>query len=213
MARISGGIFSRPRGSVSDVVFGAARTRTGKVVTAREKVPPSNPNTPAQQTVRNKFKDALQIVKAIGPSIYVTDFNRAVSQLPGWQSLMSIFTRKLDASFTLLEPDDVQLGTLHFPVTFTIATGAGPGEIVLTWSGEFGPNGTAADVLQVIAIPALAANRVTTDAVLANDTRNGSPLTITGLVDGASYQVGVYFRGAGTAAGELSLLKWSTVSA
>jgi hypothetical protein len=98
MAILEGGIFSNPRGKTGGIVFGAARTRTGKKVTSRLLVPPSNPNTAAQQVQRGKFAEALAIVRLLGSGIYQSDFNRSIGQLPGFQSVTSIFLNALDAS-------------------------------------------------------------------------------------------------------------------
>ena len=118
MAILEGGIFSNPRGKTGGIVFGAARTRTGKKVTSRLLVPPSNPNTAGQQTQRGKFADALAIVRLIGSSFYQADWNRAIGQLPGFQSMTSVFLNALDSSKSIGVIPSINLGhyigRLHF---------------------------------------------------------------------------------------------------
>ena len=111
MARLEGGIFSRPRGKTGGVVFGAARTREGKAVTSRLLVRPSNPRTPAQQLQRRKFDRTLNTVRSWGPGLYQNFFNRTIGQLAGFQSLESILLSafKNDGSFEA--PADTRTGS------------------------------------------------------------------------------------------------------
>ena len=111
MARLEGGIFSRPRGKTGGIVFGAARTREGKAVTSRLLVRPSNPRTPAQQLQRRKFDRTLNTVRSWGPGLYQDYFNRTIGQLAGFQSLESILLGafKNDGSFEA--PADTRTGS------------------------------------------------------------------------------------------------------
>src|SRR3972149_3079354 len=104
MARHEGGIFSRPRGKTGGIVFGAARTREGKLVTSRLLVAPSNPNTADQQEQRSVFTQSLQCVRSLGASIYQEDFNRAIAQLPGFQAVMSILMNAMTPAFLFTAP-------------------------------------------------------------------------------------------------------------
>ena len=156
MSKLEGGIFSRPRGKTGGIVFGAARTRRGKQTTTRLLVPPSNPNTAAQQEQRSKFKDSLAIVKAAGPDAYQKAFNRTVSQLPGFQSLLSIILNNINAG-----------GNVNSPTLETLLRGSNPlpGDLsrtlvdpsVLTWDDTPLAGGAATDEVFVIAIPELGA--------------------------------------------------------
>lgn len=208
MARLEGGIFSAPRGSTGGVTFGAARTRTGKVVTARAKTSPSNPNTVPQQEQRNVFRDSLDIVKALGPTIYQDDWNRSVGQLPGFHSMQSIMLNNLTSAGGLNNPDDVALGDLSAITDLAFAAGAASGDLDVTWTPNNGSNGTDADEIVMLAIPSARANRDPVAAVVATASRVDGAATIAGLVAGVAYVVGVYARGAGTAAGLLSLAVW-----
>lgn len=213
MARLTGGIFSNPSGSTGGITFGAARTRQGKVVTARQKVSPSNPDTPAQQVQRTKFSEALAITKAIGPTYYQNDWNRAVSQLPGFQSLQSIMLRNLDAVQDLTLPADVPLGDLTGPVDLLVVTGGAAGEIDVTYNNAAGPGYTQNDAIIMISIPVAALDRVTVAAEVDQTTRAAGAEGINGLVAGADYIVGVYARGSGIAEGKLSIVQWFEVTA
>jgi len=215
MAIIRGGLHGRPSGNVAGVVYGAARTRQGKAVTARELVFPSNPQTPAQVLQRQIFFASMHGVRSVGPDMYQDDWNRSVGQLPGFQSLISILMMNTDASNELSAPDPTPLGNLHFPDTFTIVTGAGAaGSIQLDWTGELGDNGTNNDVLRG------ACWRV---AVTASGKRGGlyipfakvrSDLSVNPVVGSPSIDmvVVVWFEGAGVAEDLLSQAKWYEVT-
>ena len=211
MAVLDGGLFSRPRGKTGGIVFGAARTRTGKQVTSRLLVPPSNPNTTAQQTQRNKFSESLAIVRGIGSDIYQDDFNRAVSQLPGFQSLMSTMLKNMDDDKILSAPADINLGSLHFPDTGPTLSAGDSGTINVSWSSENGDNGTAADEAVLIGIEtnpgATPEARIikTSEGAAREDTTD----SMGGFSAGAEVLVGLYFRGAGTAENLLTKCKWA----
>jgi len=149
MSILKGGIFSKPSGKTGGIVFGAARTRTGKLVTARELVPPSNPNTSLQQTQRSKFKSSLDLVRRIGASVYRSAWNRSVGQLPGFQSMESIFLNQMSETKDITLVNDINLGILHFPDDVTIES-ADPKTIDVEVTGELGSNGTNADKISVI---------------------------------------------------------------
>lgn len=208
MARLTGGIFSNPSGSTGGITFGAARTRKGKVVTARQKTSPSNPDTPAQQAQRGKFRSALDIVKGIGPATYQDDWNRAVSQLPGFQSLQSIMLNNLSDTGTLSVPDDVPLGDLQAPQSISVTTGGASGDIQVSWDGAVGANGTDDDVIVAIAIPAAPTPRQTLAATVLTDIRQNEVMEFTDLPVASVCIVAVYARGEGTAEGKLSLVQW-----
>jgi len=209
MAKLEGGIFSNPSGKTAGIVFGAARTRQGKKVTARQLVPPSNPNTTAQQAQRGKFTDCLAIVRHLGAECYQSDFNRAISQLPGFQSLMSVFMNAMDDSKELSVPPSINLGTLHFPDTLSIATSGGD-DIIVTISDENGGNGTADDKLALIAVDVSSTGRATLIGDFRADSgcREDGEGTLLNLTAGNTYLIGAYMRGVGDADGMLSVCNW-----
>jgi hypothetical protein len=210
MAKLDGGVFSRPRGKTGGLVFGAARTRQGKVATVRQLVPPSNPNTAAQQTQRTKFKEALEIVRQIGKSIYGSDWNRAISQLPGFQSMMSIFMNNMDDQYVLTLPAETNLGSLFTPglgnfvantATSVIVEGAGLGT---------GPNGTLADKMVAILIatnpgPSASERVVGVGSGAERSTQEQNVELSDGTVE---FLGALYYQGAGTAAGLVSNAEW-----
>lgn len=213
MSVLSGGIFSKVSGKTAGIVFGAARTRQGKKTTARELVAPSNPNTAAQQTQRGKFSSALLIPRTFGPGIYQSDFNRSVGQLPGFQSMTSIFLNQMDASKTVDLTIPINLGSLHAPDTISAATGAA-GEIDLTISTENGANGTSADAVVVLAVASLTGSRSSDKGIVAqvDGNRADGSITVENLLPDVDYEMYVYFRGAGTAEGLLSVAKIVTAT-
>lgn len=211
MSVLNGGIFSNPRGKTAGIVFGAARTRTGKKVTARQLVPPSNPNTAAQQTQRGKFAEAIAIVRLIGASIYQTDWNRAIGQLPGFQSLESVFLNALDSSFDIGTIPPINLGSLHMSNTFGVATSGTTMNLNITWSTENGLNGTSADVLTLLAVETSAeATPLERDVVVDQTNTRGALGSYSLIVNKAAtnYSVLGYFVGAGTAEGLISPTKF-----
>ncbi|MBA7577306.1 hypothetical protein ES708_19155 [subsurface metagenome] len=214
MAIVTGGLHGRPRGNVDGIIYGSARTRTGKVVTAREFVIPTNPDTPLQRIQRRKFSASLFAVRHLTSSLWKEDFNRAIGQLPGFQSMMSIVLLNTDDTFMFNTPPDVPLGNLHFPATFdvtpNILVGGG---ISYDWSDEVGLNGTAADVLVVFGIvkeetaegERLAINFIET-ATRADTTLDVDTTQISTL-----WQAAAYFQGAGVAEGLLSFCRFTEV--
>lgn len=195
MARLSGGIFSRASGTTQGLVFGAARTARGKKVTVRELVIPANPRSNAQVLQRSRFEFSTAIVRLIGRPIWTFDWNRAVRELPGFQSLQSIFTSAVqDETGVLATPPRTTLGARHFPETFTAA--AGVDQIDVTWSTELGDIGAAGDTAKVIVIATLPVSGETTRTVIVDESalRSAGSLTIpaTGVAAG-DFQVGLYF--------------------
>jgi hypothetical protein len=205
-ATLDGGIFSNPKGTLAGIVFGAARTRQGKLVTARRKVDPSNPNTAAQQEQRTKFSEAQFIVRSLGVDIYQSDFNRSIGQLPGFQSMQSIYIKQIDASFELNLVTNINLGTLP-KVTGLGAAAGSAGQIDVSWTGGQSSPATTDDVIVILAVATTAANRALSGGIVVNssEVRDSEVVTVSGLLSGVEYQMYVYARGAGTAEGLLSV--------
>lgn len=160
MSKFPGGIFSKASGQVSGLVFSQARTRQGKLMTARQLVIPTNPKTFAQQNNRYAQRIATQMVTTLGPGIYRTDWDEAEGLNAGYASLLSIIRQNYKA-WNVVDPDfaarfeaapqTTQLGDLHFPDT---VTGDSPsnGVIDLTWSTENGSNGSPTDTAVAVII-------------------------------------------------------------
>lgn len=215
MAIIVGGLHGRPAGNVAGVVYGAARTRTGKAVTARELVSPSNPQTVAQQLQRHIFAEALNATRLLGADCWQDSFNRAIGQLPGFQSMMSIILNNTNASEEFTPPADTPLGDLHYPYTLTVVTGAGATKTVtITYTDELGGNGTIADKFGYIVIGKDAGVGYTRYGKFYNGVfdRGDSPYVAGTGVAGTEVVVGLYLIGQGTAEGLLSTVKWYSVT-
>ena len=214
MAKVIGGLHGRPSGNVGGIVYGGARTRTGKVVTARELVFPSNPQTAAQVLQRLIFKQSLYATRHLTASLWQEYFNRAIGQLPGFQSMMSILLDNTNNSEEFESPPDTPLGNLHVPDTQTVITGAGAaGTVTLDWTAELGLNGTVDDVLRGIMISKDPSN---TDERLVE--------VVDGVIDREDAQyvwnvdqtatdvvIGMFWVGVGTAEGLLPPVKWYDV--
>jgi hypothetical protein len=211
MARIRGGITGRPSGTVANIVFGAARTREGKVVTARERVTPSNPRTTEQTEQRNAFSASLARVKRWGPSFYQEDWNRAIGQLPGFQSLMSLLLSNVDKAAGLFtQPAVVPLGDIPLPTGITIEKGLGD-TIQVSWSDTPPPGGLVANEVVYFAYPRLLE---AVDSYIPTPERipyDGIPGTLGGLEPDGEYIVGLYVVGKAAQEGKLSQVYFTTV--
>jgi hypothetical protein len=215
MAKQIGGPLGRTSGKVAGLVFGAARSRTGKVVTVREKVTPSNPNTPDQSAQRSIFKAALDRVKLVGPDVYSDDFNRAVGQLPGFQSMMSLLLKNRDAGGDFKEWPDVPLGDLHYPDTVDITTGGTSGNISFEWSTEHGTNGASDDQIVMLAIRADKDADAKLVGVNTSNERDdgGSIKNLTDLEPGENYVCVFYVVGGSSNPGMISKVTSKVVAA
>lgn len=160
MSKFSGGIFSKSRGKLSGIVFSAARAREGKVMTAREFVIPANPQTDQQMANRGIFDFVQAEVRNIGPDVYKNDWNRAVQDLPGYQSLLSLLRRPYreissspGAFFYIAESLNpaTLLGSLHVQDSLTVSRPSGT-QTQFTWSTENGENGSPSDTAVAIAV-------------------------------------------------------------
>lgn len=208
MSVLSGGIFSNPRGKTAGIVFGSARTRTGKKVTARQLVPPSNPQSPAQTTQRGKFAESLAIVRLLGASVYQSDFNRSIGQLPGFQSMESIFLNNMDDSFILSNPPSINLGSLHTPDTLTVVAGTPSGSVDITFSTENGLNGLPTDTIRMFAVATnpntTPLTRVVKVPTSVQRSTGASITEVTGFASGEEVLVMLWAQGFGSTAGMLS---------
>lgn len=215
MAIIRGGLHGRPSGNVAGVVYGAARTRTGKAVTARELVYPSNPQTADQMLQRHIFMESLSATRSLGATRWQDDFNRAIGQLPGFHSMMSILLNNTNASEEFISPPDTPLGDLHFPGTFTVVTGAGAaGTVTIDWTAEVGSNGTVNDEIELFSIGKDATGTYIRGAYSPTSVKVRSDIQYiwpAGFV-GQDVVVGAYCLGAGAAVGNLSLCRWFDVT-
>lgn len=206
MAKQTGGILGTPSGKIAGIIFSSARSRAGKVITAREKVSPSNPKTPAQVVQRNKFATVVDLTRKWGPAIYQVDWNRSVGQLPGFNSVMSIWLGAIDDALLFAVPSVTPLGDLHNPDTLTFAAGAQTGEVKLTWSTELGANGTDDDkaVMIVQRQDASSGNLVAISPGGAPRSLGATGITLGGFASGEGTVVAIYFRGDGAADGNLT---------
>ena len=211
MAIITGGLHGRARGNVNGIIYGAARTRTGKVVTAREYVMPSYSATTLQVYQRNAFKCALYATRYLAAALWQDDFNRAIGQLPGFQSMMSIIVKATDRETRIMTPPpDTPLGNLYCPAFVCEPHAAVAENIQITWDTGLGLNGTDEDVLKVFGV----AKEGSEDGVrIAADfaeeaTRVDGTLAVDTSESAFDWVIGCYFQGAGTAVGKLSVVKW-----
>lgn len=217
MGRLEAGIFSTISGNNNGLVFGKARTRDGKKTTVRQKVNPSNPRTTAQVNQRNRFTAALQIVQALGRSVWTIAWSNVIGGLAGFQALMSRFTDALsEDGTTLLPPADTTLGTLNFPVTFSAVAGVDVMDV--TWSTQTGDTGDPSDIATVIAVEVTDAGPDFSRTVIIDQSAirsDGSiALPLTGVAAG-DFIIGLYFEdGTGLlpSAQKFSSAQWTTLA-
>ena len=208
MSVLTGGIFSKPRGKTGGIVFGAARTRQGKLATARELVPPSNPNTPAQQTQRGKFKSALDIVRRAGSEAYRSDWNRAVGQLPGFQSMLSTFLNQMNAAKDVILTYDVNLGILEHLFNLEVNTDDS-GVIAIDWASDVHGNGKATDEVIVLAVAKEEAVREGGDGVnlITGFHRSDNAISLSQYSPGQEVNLYIWVKGSGDTQGMYSVAK------
>ena len=214
MAIITGGLHGRARGNVDGIIYGAARTRTGKVVTAREYVMPANPQTAKQVAQRTAFSCSLYSTRHLTSAVWKEDFNRAIGQLPGFQSMMSIILGNMNVDTMSLEtPPDTPLGNLHIPEVECITHPTLVFNIQFNWDTGLGLNGTAADTVSVFGIDPEGGPDGRMDAFdwVETAVRSDGTLDVACEKAGFTYVAAFYFQGAGEAIGKLSVCQWNSV--
>jgi len=214
-AKLSGGLLGRVSGSIGGIIFGGARTKTGKVVTAREWVMPSEITDTDVLEQRIIFACAVHAVRYLGATLWTEDFNRAIGQLPGFHSMMSIILKSTDrVTRDFSEPPDTPLGNLHAPEVVFTTHSVTAGMITATWDGGLGLNGTDADVLEFFGIEVVGSPLGVRGAVNWIDTAVRSDLSMDIATGGSGIDwiAAAYFQGAGTAEGLLSRCQWHAVT-
>lgn len=226
MSKFPGGIFSKSSGKVSGLVFSEARTRTGKVMTARELVIPTNPQTDVQQANRAAQALVTTAVKLYGPGVYRDDWDNAVGQNAGWASMISVLRQAMKGevvpSFGSLgvvqgAPSQVDLGDLHPPDTVS-AVHDGGGDFTVSWSTENGANGSTSDQVVAFALRGAATGNALPNVVAdlnTSETRSSgsAALSTNSQSTAGPYMVliGLYLRSTNPVPENLSLVKWALV--
>lgn len=141
MAKFEGNIFTKAGGSIGSITFSRARDRQGKVQTARERVIPINPQTAPQTNARDNMRDSVRIVRYIVSRGYAGVFDRSVSKLPGYQSLISIYQNNKTNDGTNITfvstPPDIRRGrNINLQIVSVVNHGGGEYEINFSVSGE-----------------------------------------------------------------------------
>ena len=196
MSKLLGGLFSRPSGKASGLVFGAGRTKRGKQVTAREYTIPTDPKTNAQVSQRGKMPWVASLIQEIGRDVYQFDFNRAVKNLPGYQSLSSIFMKIMSTDGLIAEiPPPISLGTRYNPgIDDALSSGA---SMTVEWSTDSGDVSSPDDVAVIIVIPKDRAGTPLTTFVTVDQSAvrsDGSATFDTANLGSQEAFVGLYFK-------------------
>jgi hypothetical protein len=216
MAIIEGGLHGSPSGSVGEITYSEARGRDGKVTTARQKSDPANPNTEAQQAQRTKFNEAVDITKRHTPAIYRSDWNRAVGDLPGFQSMVSVMTDNLAADYTLSAPSPVNLGSLDALANVNMTADPTADEVTISFDSDQGDIGTSNDSVVASAVRAGSAENQERPIELSigSASRSSGSVSLSVPVNTGDTYVGmIYARGADSAEGLLSTVNFPTVTA
>lgn len=145
-------------------------------MTSRQRIPPLQPNTPAQVSARDTFSSTLHIVRTIGPGVYQQDWNRGISKLPGYQSMFSTFMNASTATATTIDVDVPQprtpLGILHAPDLVDVNNSVADVWNVI-WSEENGENGNPDDQIVILAVArSISRTALNTRAILVDLSRN-----------------------------------------
>ena len=181
----------------------------------RSYVIPANPKSTSQVLWRSIFKCGLYATRHLGATLWENDFNRAIGQLPGFQSMMSIILLATDrVSRDLEEPPDTPLGNLYAPDVTFVTHGSVAGSITASWSGALGLNGTDDDVLNFFGIEVAGSAEGVRGALdwAATAVRSDLTMDITTGSSTTDWIAAVYFQGAGAAEGNLSRCQWHAVS-
>jgi len=214
-AVVKGGLHGRPRGTVAGIVYGAARSREGKVVTAREYVIPGDTDDEDVLEQRLVFKSMVIAAQYLSAELWKDDWDRSVGQLPGFHSMMSVLLKNTPHDTgDFAAPPDTPLGNLFAPVFSPIPHVAVAGSITITWDTGHGLNGTDEDVIVVFVVEVAQTELGVRSAKVAIETATRVDGTIdmaTGA-SGTDWIVCCYFQGAGTAIGKLSPAKWYAVT-
>ena len=80
-AVVKGGLHGRPRGTVAGIIYGAARSREGKVVTAREYVIPGDTDDEDVLNQRLVFKSMVMAAQYLSSELWKEDFDLILLRL------------------------------------------------------------------------------------------------------------------------------------
>lgn len=157
MAKFRSNIWGKAAGSIGGIVFSEARDRQGKVQTARQRVVPLNPQTPAQQIQRQKMQLCTAIANQVGIQDLRLYWDRAVSKLPGFQSLVSAYQRTYYIAGTVILGDREMrpyfLGDYPGVELTSLEDSGTPGVLDFSWSTSVPPGGASSDNLHIVASP------------------------------------------------------------
>ena len=214
-AKITGGLHGRVSGSIGGIVYSSARTRTGKVVTAREWVMPKEITDSDVLKQRIIFACSVYACRYLGSGLWQDNFNRSIGQLPGFQSMMSIILKNTDRDTRdFSAPPNTPLGSLYTAgITFTQHGSVG-GSITASWSTALGPDGTAADIVNFFGIQVVGSVEGVRGAVDWSTTaiRGDGSVDIPTGSSTTDWIAAAYFQGQGIAVGLLSECNWQAVT-
>lgn len=138
MALLLGGITSKPSGKTAGVVFGRARTRYGKLATAREWTIPNDPQTESQTENRDLFRLASLTGGMAGSELYQAAWDNVEGLLPGWNAFVAWAKSALELSGIYQWKDTLppkSLGPVYMP-EITQNPNDVDGHLDLTWDGD-----------------------------------------------------------------------------
>ncbi|MCP4642956.1 MAG: hypothetical protein GY851_21095 [bacterium] len=200
MSKVTGGIYGKPSGKTGGVVWGRARSRAGKIATAREYVVPTDPQTAAQLSQRLKFQTAALLMSNLGAATWQSAWNRTLGELPGWQSMQSWWLTGLSLSGAVYAIPNAMpaksLGPVLMPSDFAISQGGSAGEVDLDWSTAIvGDHAAATDELYAVMMAKDDPTDTGDQQISAwSVARSVGTMTFTGATPGEDYSVFAWFR-------------------
>lgn len=197
---ISGSVTGKNGGNV----FGAARTRWGKLTTSRAYKIPADPKTPDQLLQRELFRRASLVTGLAGRALYRDAWNNTLGELPGWNAMVSYITSQLEGPIGTITYkqtfDPKSLGPVYMPTVET-NTSALPGQLTLEWDDDLaGDYSSAVDKLYgFVNIDTNPGGGGPTEFVRIEGTRPRSSkiMPIENLQQGADYFYCVWFSNIG----------------
>lgn len=148
----------------------------------REFIPPSNPNTEAQVSVRNAFSRLVEAWKNIGKAARESwNANAKGKNMSGYNAFIRKNFENMKSDLALMISMPLAEET---PANFSAATGTATGEITCTFQPPSEGSKSVTLFTQKLGVPV-------GQAILARHEQKGaaSPVTLAGLEPGAEYHV------------------------
>lgn len=216
MSKLTGGLFSRPSGKNSGLVFASARTSRGKQATARGYTIPSQPNSPGQLLTKQKMAGVAFVYNQLPEQMRLHDLKNFPGAVSGYVALSKMFMPIVNyPPVNQLQRRIVDLGSLHLPRAANAYREPFENEFTPRWSTELEGNASPDDTISFFDVSWSSAIMTPSDLVtvagidVATRSDGGVDLPVTGLNNAVGFAF-FYFRSAVN--GELSPAVWQQPS-